>query len=85
MASTTTWLVVGVVAGVGLGVGAAMLWQRRQTSTQTGVRGPQFTETNVIRDEQGRIITTQTVRGVGAGGAVQSETGLADAADVPIR
>lgn len=95
MASTTTWLVVGVVAGVGIGVGAALLWQRQQsttTATRAGVGGPQFTETNVIRDEQGRIITTQTVRGVGAGAAMEtggdtrrhSHTHPHDGTNVPI-
>lgn len=66
MASSTTWLVVGVIAGVGIGVGAAMLMRQSSTATaRAPPEQPTFTEHTVVRDDHGRIISVQSVEGVG--------------------
>lgn len=67
MADNTTWLVAGLAAGIGIGVGVALLINRDQGVFAT--QRPTMRETTVLRDDDGRIMTVQTLEGVGAGAA----------------
>lgn len=72
MADSTPWIIAGVGIGIGIGLGVALLVQRRQVPVELGASQGQGQEQgltihDVIRDEQGRIETVETVRGVGAG------------------
>lgn len=65
MADSTTWLLLGVLAGAGLALGAVGVMQRRQQAQPAdGVTAVEFR-----RDEQGRIAGFERV-GVGAGGVL---------------
>ncbi|MFB6201081.1 MAG: hypothetical protein ABEI98_03630 [Halorhabdus sp.] len=62
----------GVVAGAGLAIGIVEVFGGPDVDTpfsQTAARGPQLTTHTVVRDDQGRIETVETVQGLPLGAA----------------
>lgn len=64
----TAWLLAGIGIGVGIGIGAVLLWKRQRAAT---AGSPELTVHDVHRDDQGRIVSVETVQGIGGNSGVQ--------------